>query len=192
MTVEYSDAYIIDDKFACSSFRVKAFEVKDITGVEFRHAYEISRINSANCGVHTQNDDGTILLESTAMDNGARRYYLDDLDTMDKGTYVVWKLKYEDAVPNAIFYQASGSGVDCATWYDEDRNPITSVGTAQKGKWVYAVWQVTEDITGSICDNAVTNTPGTFTLIKDGTEGSRVLIYGAYVMTADGYNAFFN
>lgn len=192
VTVEYSDAYIIDDKFACSSFRVKAFEVKDITGVEFRHAYEISRISSANCGVHTQNDDGTILLESTAMDNGARRYYLDDLDTMDKGTYVVWKLKYEDAVPNAIFYQASGSGVDCATWYDEDRNPITSVGTAQKGKWVYAVWQVTEDITGSICDNAGTNTPGTFTLIKDATAGSRVLISGAYVMTADGYNAFFN
>ena len=192
MTVEYSSAYIIDSKFTCANFRFKAFELQGASGVDFYHAYNISRISSANCGMHTQNDDGTILLESTDKSNEARRYFLDDLETMEKGSYVAWKLKYEDSVPSAIFYGANGSGVDCTTFYDEDKNPITSVGNAQKGKWVYVVWQVTEDIDGPICDNASTSTPGTFTLIKDATLGTKVLISGAYVMTASGYNAFFN
>ena len=191
MTVEYSRAYIIDNKFACARFRVKAFEMNGASGVQFWDAYAVSRISSLNCGVHTQYDDGTILLESTDKANDSRRYYLDDLQTMEKGSYVAWKLKYEDSVPSAIFYGANGAGVDCTTFYDEDKNPITSVGNAQKGKWVYVVWQVTEDIDGPICDNASTSTPGTFTLIKDATAGAKVLIGGAYVMTASGYTAFF-
>ncbi len=194
VTVEVSNAYIIDDKFASARFRAKAFEFNGASGVSFWDAYAVSRISSAACGLHTQNDDGTILLESTNQDNTARRYFLDDLETMEKGTYVVWKLRYEDSAPSAIFYQATGSGVDCTTWYDEDKNPIANPTSAQTGKWVYAVWQVAEDIGSSdapICEEATSTAPGTFTLIKDAANGAKVLIGGAYVMTADGYATFF-
>ncbi len=191
LTAEYSGVYIIKDKFAGANFKFTMFDKKGASGIGFWHAYNVSRRSSADCGKHTQNEDGTILLESTGKADDLRRYYLDDQTKYTAGTYLVWKLKYEDVAPSACFYDANGNAVDCVTWYDADKNPLSSVGTAQKGQWVYAVWRVSADIAGDITDNASSATPGTFTLVKGATEGTRVVIGGAYVMTGDGYKAFF-
>ncbi len=197
VVLECSNAYIINDDIACVNFRSTVFGANAINSIRYYTPSQIEPFSAADAGTYVQNADGTATYTTSSNNWDARVFKLIDTTSIQKGTFLVLKLKFT-AAPSARTYQAAISGTDnynFRPWYTAaDRGYLGwdnyELSSEYSNQWLYATCGWRFDIT------EVSKYWGSFGLYTASATakvaGNKVDIAGAYLMSESAYKQYFN
>jgi hypothetical protein len=191
----YTNAYVLKENMDLAKFRFKLFEENGIEGIEFHAPNRIGRFDSSTGSVARQ-ADGTYLYEPGNYSWDTRTFSYDDMKSLTKGKYLVYKLKFIDTKPTAMSYQFD-DWWNCRPWYTADNKEYLGWSNYELSEdycdqWLYASCYIRQEVP------TISKYVGSFTVAKYAQESikagktPKVYFAGIYVMTEEAFKEFFN